>query len=153
MVHENLLGNKGVWHNINYNTHWMPIGLKKKKSKLVLWLYKTFFINVQKYIHKHRMNDILTSWLHVQAAWLYLEPIFSSEDICNQIPDEGQMFQTVDKHWWVFYCLVFLRAHMLTFTYILILIALTCSLLGFIQGLDQHRGCCLLLPSGLFWCC
>ncbi|XP_066284547.1 dynein axonemal heavy chain 3-like isoform X3 [Branchiostoma lanceolatum] len=47
----------------------------------------------------HRMRAILESWLHVQASWLYLEPIFGSEDIRSQIPREGKMFETVDKHW------------------------------------------------------
>ncbi|XP_052779096.1 dynein axonemal heavy chain 3-like isoform X2 [Mya arenaria] len=47
----------------------------------------------------HRMKDTLDSWLKVQAAWLYLEPIFGSEDIRSQIPVEGQMFVEVDGHW------------------------------------------------------
>ncbi|XP_033114673.1 dynein heavy chain 3, axonemal-like isoform X5 [Anneissia japonica] len=47
----------------------------------------------------HRMRDILDSWLKVQAAWLYLEPIFGSEDIRRQIPIEGEMFTTVDANW------------------------------------------------------
>jgi dynein heavy chain len=45
------------------------------------------------------MKAILDSWLKVQAAWLYLEPIFGSEDIRNQIPVEGKMFEEVDGHW------------------------------------------------------
>uniref|UniRef100_A0A4W3JAI5 Dynein heavy chain linker domain-containing protein n=3 Tax=Callorhinchus milii TaxID=7868 RepID=A0A4W3JAI5_CALMI len=32
-------------------------------------------------------------------AWLYLEPIFGSEDIRNQIPVEGKMFEVVDRNW------------------------------------------------------
>ena len=48
---------------------------------------------------QHRIKDILDSWLKVQAAWLYLEPIFGSEDIRRQIPVEGAMFTTVDGHW------------------------------------------------------
>uniref|UniRef100_H3ANA7 AAA+ ATPase domain-containing protein n=1 Tax=Latimeria chalumnae TaxID=7897 RepID=H3ANA7_LATCH len=45
------------------------------------------------------MHDILESWLRVQMAWLYLEPIFGSEDICNQIQVEGKMFEAVDGNW------------------------------------------------------
>lgn len=52
-----------------------------------------------KYLFQHRMKDTLDSWLKVQAAWLYLEPIFGSEDIRSQIPVEGQMFVEVDEHW------------------------------------------------------
>ena len=46
------------------------------------------------------MKAILDSWLKVQAAWLYLEPIFGSQDIRRQIPVEGQMFEEVDEHWY-----------------------------------------------------
>ena len=48
---------------------------------------------------QHRMKAILDSWLKVQAAWLYLEPIFGSQDIRNQIPVEGKMFEEVDGQW------------------------------------------------------
>ena len=46
-----------------------------------------------------RMKAIMDSWLRVQAAWLYLVPIFGSEDIRNQMPTEGKMFEEVDFYW------------------------------------------------------
>ena len=50
---------------------------------------------------QHQMRAIVESWLKVQSAWLYLEPIFGSQDIRNQIPVEGNMFEEVDSHWYV----------------------------------------------------
>ena len=35
----------------------------------------------------------------VQRQWMYLEPIFSSEDIMQQLPLEGKRFTTVDRMW------------------------------------------------------
>merc|ERR1719238_36756 len=43
--------------------------------------------------------DVLDEFLQVQRAWMYLENIFSAEDIQKQLPQEATKFKQVDKFW------------------------------------------------------
>ncbi|XP_012147752.1 dynein heavy chain 3, axonemal isoform X3 [Megachile rotundata] len=45
------------------------------------------------------MQDIIDQWLVCQSTWMYLEPIFSSEDIMRQMPTEANNFRRMDKIW------------------------------------------------------
>uniref|UniRef100_A0A669QRL3 Dynein axonemal heavy chain 1 n=1 Tax=Phasianus colchicus TaxID=9054 RepID=A0A669QRL3_PHACC len=44
-------------------------------------------------------QDVLEEWSNCQCSWLYLEPIFRSEDIKRQLPVESERFQMVDTEW------------------------------------------------------
>lgn len=45
------------------------------------------------------VQEVLEAWMACQKSWLYLEPIFSSEDIMQQLPVEGKRFSTMDRTW------------------------------------------------------
>ena len=36
------------------------------------------------------VSEVLDEWMNVQRAWMYLEPIFGSDDIMEQLPLEGE---------------------------------------------------------------
>lgn len=44
-------------------------------------------------------QDVMDEWLQCQRNWLYLEPIFSSEDINRQLPVESKRYQTMERIW------------------------------------------------------
>ena len=61
---------------------------------------KPFLARVDAWEHTlTSLQDIIDNWLKVQAAWLYLEPIFSSDDITRQLPTESSMFTVVNGVW------------------------------------------------------
>ncbi|XP_055888364.1 dynein axonemal heavy chain 1-like isoform X4 [Biomphalaria glabrata] len=44
-------------------------------------------------------QDVLDAWMNVQRSWLYLEPIFSSDDITKQLPTESKRYNTMERVW------------------------------------------------------
>jgi dynein heavy chain len=46
-----------------------------------------------------RTQTNLEIWLKLQSVWMYLEPVFKSDDIIKQMPAYGAMFREVDKAW------------------------------------------------------
>lgn len=45
------------------------------------------------------IQDTLENWIKCQRSWMYLEPIFASEDIKKKMQLEKQKFDGVDKNW------------------------------------------------------
>lgn len=45
------------------------------------------------------LSETLDEWVLCQKAWMYLENIFSAEDIQKQLPQETQKFIGVDRSW------------------------------------------------------
>ena len=45
------------------------------------------------------VSEVIDEWLACQRNWMYLEPIFSSDDIKKQLPLESTRFGTVDQKW------------------------------------------------------
>jgi dynein heavy chain len=45
------------------------------------------------------IQDTLEGWIKCQRGWMYLEPIFSSDDIKKKMPREREKFDVIDKNW------------------------------------------------------
>jgi dynein heavy chain len=43
-------------------------------------------------------QEMLDEWIACQRLWMYLEPIFGSEDIKKQLPSESKKFQSIDRN-------------------------------------------------------
>ncbi|XP_030766886.1 dynein heavy chain 1, axonemal-like isoform X2 [Sitophilus oryzae] len=43
--------------------------------------------------------EVIEEWMDVQKQWMYMEPIFSSEDITKQLPAESKKYKTMERTW------------------------------------------------------
>ncbi|KTF88877.1 hypothetical protein cypCar_00027703 [Cyprinus carpio] len=61
---------------------------------------KPFEERISKWESKLKMTqEVLEEWLICQRSWLYMEPIFSSDDINRQLPVEGKRYLTMERTW------------------------------------------------------
>uniref|UniRef100_A0A1Y1N5M7 Dynein heavy chain 1, axonemal n=2 Tax=Photinus pyralis TaxID=7054 RepID=A0A1Y1N5M7_PHOPY len=44
-------------------------------------------------------SECLEEWMEVQRQWMYLEPIFASPDITQQLPTESKKYSTMERTW------------------------------------------------------
>ncbi|KAK9870899.1 hypothetical protein WA026_009856 [Henosepilachna vigintioctopunctata] len=43
--------------------------------------------------------EVIEEWMDVQKQWMYLEPIFTSEDITSQLPLESKKYKSMERTW------------------------------------------------------
>jgi dynein heavy chain len=61
---------------------------------------KPFEERIIKWEEKLRLcQDIIDELIQVQKLWMYLEPIFGSDDIKKQLPAESKKFEVCDRNW------------------------------------------------------
>ncbi len=58
------------------------------KEKIEEWQHRLF-----------RISDVINEWSNLQGGWRYLQPIFDSPDIIQQLPNEASRFKGVDNIW------------------------------------------------------
>lgn len=90
------------------------IGLFFQRNNISHWFCKTnFFLKLDFYLILWQLWDlwnfvfyfvffsqeVLDEWVICQRSWMYLEPIFSSDDINRQLPVEGKRYQTMERIW------------------------------------------------------
>ncbi|CAB3241783.1 unnamed protein product [Arctia plantaginis] len=59
-----------------------------------------FELRIQEWDDKlHLTQKVVEEWIECQKEWMYLEPIFGSEDISRQLPSEAKKYGTMERIW------------------------------------------------------
>jgi dynein heavy chain len=45
------------------------------------------------------ISDVIDCWMLAQREWIYLESIFSGDDIKQQLPEQAKKFMRFDANW------------------------------------------------------
>ena len=75
-------------HTIKAQTIRQNPDVKFMESRAIRWEKLMLYI-----------QDVLEMWVKVQQMYLYLEPIFSFEDISKTLPNENLKFEEVKRNW------------------------------------------------------
>jgi len=78
--------------------------LEDNQVTLQTMMGSRFIMGVQDEVHEWEqklsiLSETLDEWIACQRNWMYLETIFSAEDIQKQLPVEAQKFKIIDKLW------------------------------------------------------
>ena len=71
------------------------IKIQTMKGSQHAQVYKERIVRIEKNLIL--IEDTFDVWLKVQTLWIYLEPIFTSEDIMKSLPKEGSRFRDINK--------------------------------------------------------
>ena len=118
--------------------------------------FKAFEVEVKDWeCQLDRVQTILSLWLRVQEHWLYLEPIFTTEDIANQMQTESRLFKDVDVSWKTIMEMVETNSNVIRITespgVMDMLQKADTTVLQIIQGLDVYLNKkCLTFPRLFF---
>ncbi|XP_060806154.1 dynein axonemal heavy chain 1-like [Amyelois transitella] len=59
-----------------------------------------FELRIQEWDDRLRLTQkVVDEWIECQKEWMYLEPIFTSEDISRQLPLEAKKYGTMERIW------------------------------------------------------
>ncbi|XP_028173233.1 dynein heavy chain 1, axonemal-like, partial [Ostrinia furnacalis] len=59
-----------------------------------------FELRITEWDEKLRLTQkVVDEWIECQKEWMYLEPIFTSEDISRQLPLEAKKYGTMERIW------------------------------------------------------
>ncbi|CAH0718440.1 unnamed protein product, partial [Brenthis ino] len=59
-----------------------------------------FELRIQEWDDRLRLTQkVVDEWIETQKEWMYLEPIFTSEDISRQLPLEAKKYGTMERIW------------------------------------------------------